>query len=188
LQVIGKAGKIKAKTFWVGPPPFPRAVTPTYKRLSAPRARAPSCHRQIIGANVNMSFGFSVGDFVTLGQLAWNVYKSCKDAPQSFNNISQEVLSLSAVLREAEESFSGQTLTMATQEGLRTVRDGCHGVLEDLQSLLDRYESLGTQTKRTWDRVGWGSNDITELRSRLTSNIGLLTALIRLVYAYIILK
>jgi hypothetical protein len=25
-----------------------------------------------------MSFGFSVGDFFAVGQLAWSVYKSCK--------------------------------------------------------------------------------------------------------------
>ena len=127
-----------------------------------------------------MSFGFSVSDFVTLGQLAWKVYKSCKDAPQSFQNISQEVLSLSAVLREAEEVFSGKPLPQRTSEGLKTVGDGCHSVLKDLQSLLDRYESLGTQAKRTWDRVGWCSNDITELRARLTSNTSLRAAFIRL--------
>lgn len=132
-----------------------------------------------------MSFGFSVSDFVTLGQLAWKAYKSCKDAPQGFQDISQEVLSLSAVLREAEETFSGQALSAGTQEGLKTVRDGCYSVLRDLQSLLDRYESLGTQSKRTWDRVGWCSNDIAELRSRLISNTGLLTAFIRLVHGYL---
>lgn len=27
-------------------------------------------------------FGFSVGDFVATGQLAWNVYKSCKEYRQ----------------------------------------------------------------------------------------------------------
>ena len=96
-----------------------------------------------------MSFGYGVADFVALGQLAWKVYKSCKDAPKSFGNISQEVLSLSAVLRELEETFSGQTLSVARQEGLKAVGNGCHSVLEDLQSLINRYESLGTQTQRT---------------------------------------
>src|SRR5436190_5435163 len=127
-----------------------------------------------------MSFGYSITDFITLGQLAWKVYKSCKNAPQSFKDVSQEVLSLSAVLREAEEAFSGQPLSTRTQEGLKTVGDGCHSVLGDLQCLLDRYESLDSQAKRTWDRIGWCSNDITELRARLTSNTSLLAAFIRL--------
>jgi hypothetical protein len=131
-----------------------------------------------------MGFGYSVADFVTLGELAWKVYKSCKDAPKSFIDLSHEVLSLSAVLKEAEETFSGQTLPLKTQERLKTVGDGCRIVLEDLQSLIDRYESLGKQTKRTWDRLGWCSNDTVKLRSRLTSNTVLLTAFIRLVHAY----
>jgi hypothetical protein len=49
-----------------------------------------------------MNFGCSLGDFVTVGQLAWNVYKSCKEAPDSFANISNEVLSLHIVLKEVE--------------------------------------------------------------------------------------
>ena len=28
-----------------------------------------------------MSFGFSIGDFFAVGQLAWSVYKSCKRNP-----------------------------------------------------------------------------------------------------------
>ena len=52
-------------------------------------------------------------------------------------------------------------------------------MLKDLQALVLKYEGLGTQSKRTWDRLKWGSKDITELRSRLTSNTVLLTAFIR---------
>jgi hypothetical protein len=55
-----------------------------------------------------MSFGFSIGDFVAVGNLAWQVWKSCKDAPESFRNVSQEVLSLHAVLKEIEELLEGQ--------------------------------------------------------------------------------
>jgi hypothetical protein len=126
-----------------------------------------------------MSFGFGIGDFIVLGQLAWKVYKSCKDAPESFKNISQEVLSLHAVLREVEENLSAQTLPVTRQANLETIGDGCRNVLEDLQSLVDKYENLGTQSKRTWDRMKWGYEDIAELRSRLTSNTVLLIAFIR---------
>ncbi|KAK0513111.1 hypothetical protein JMJ35_004097 [Cladonia borealis] len=96
--------------------------------------------------------GFGVGDFVAVSTLAWNVYKSCKAAPGSFINISNEVLSLYAVLKEADET--------------------------DLQALVDKYESLGTQSKRTWDRMKWGTENVTEIRSRLVSNTTFLTAYI----------
>jgi hypothetical protein len=126
-----------------------------------------------------MSFGFSVGDFVAVGQFAWQVYKSCKDAPKSFKNVSQEVLSLHAVLKEAEETLSGYPLSQSKEASLATITSGCQDVLKDLQTLVLRYESLGSKTKRTWDRLRWHSDDIAELRARLTSNTVLLTAYIR---------
>src|SRR5579862_6858515 len=129
-----------------------------------------------------MSFGYSVGDIIVLGQLAWKAYKSCKDAPESFQNISREVLSLHALIKEMEEILAAQTLSSSRQARLKTIGDGCCSVLEELQSLVDKYESLGTQSKRTWDRMKWGCNDIAELRSRLTSNTILLTAFMRCGY------
>jgi hypothetical protein len=128
-----------------------------------------------------MSFGYSVGDFVAVTQLAWTVYKSCRDAPESFNNISTELLSLHAVLKEVEEIISEQPLSETRRHHLATISHGCKCVLEDLRALVKKYESLGSQSKRTWDRMRWGSNDIAELRARLTSNVVLLTAFLRLV-------
>lgn len=126
-----------------------------------------------------MSFGYSIGDFAALGQLAWKIYKSCKDAPESFKNISQEVSSLHLVLKELEETFLDTNLSTAQQSRLETIGDGCRGVLEDLQYSLNRYNSLGTKSKRTWDRLGWGSKDIADLRFRLISNTGLMTAFVK---------
>ncbi|KAI9859351.1 MAG: hypothetical protein M1813_006688 [Trichoglossum hirsutum] len=102
-----------------------------------------------------MSFGYGVSDFIAVGTLAWSVYKSCKEAPNSFNNIHDEVQSLQIVLR----AF-GDTLE------------------EDLQKIVEKYESLGRQSKRTWDRIRWASQDVSELRSRLIANTNLLNSFI----------
>jgi hypothetical protein len=126
-----------------------------------------------------MSFGYGVSDFVGISTLAWNVYKSCRDAPQSFGNVASEVSSLVVVLKEAEEMVSDQHLPPAQLDGLKVVADGCRRVLEDLQKVIERYESLGTQGKRTWDRMKWCFEDVTESRTRLVSNIVLLNAWIR---------
>jgi hypothetical protein len=123
-----------------------------------------------------MSFGYSIGDITALGKLAWTVYKSCRDAPESFKNVSQEAMSLQSLLME---KLSVETLSPTSQARLKTIGDGCRNVLEELQSLVDKYESLGTQSKRTWDRMKWAHNDIAELRSRLSSNTILLSAFIR---------
>jgi hypothetical protein len=123
-----------------------------------------------------MSFGYSVGDFIALGTLAWSVYQSCKGAPESFNDISSVVLSLHAVLQEAEETIFAQPLSPTKQIRMKAVGDACHHILKDLDNLYKEYQSLGTQSKRTWDRMKWGSENIGELRARLISNTGLLTA------------
>lgn len=124
-------------------------------------------------------YGFGVGDFVAVGTLAWDVYKSCRAAPGSFSNISIEVLSLHAVLKEADETIFRSPLSPESQARLKTIGDGCQCVLGDLQALVDKYESLGTQSKRTWDRMKWGAEDIVEVRSRIISNTTLLTAFMR---------
>lgn len=126
-----------------------------------------------------MSFGYGVGDCLAVATLAWQVYKSCRDAPESFSNIQIEVLSLHAVLKEVEESLPDQQLTTSRQHSLATISQGCEAVLRDLKALIDRYESLGSKSKRTWDRMKWSSTEVAELRARLTSNTVLLIAFMR---------
>ena len=83
-----------------------------------------------------------------------------------------------AVLKEGEESLFIHPLPPTRAERLKPIKEGCEKVLVDLQSLVDKYESLGTQSKRTCDRMRWGNEDVAEIRARLTSNISLLTAFI----------
>ena len=105
-------------------------------------------------------------------------YRAGKGAPESFENISIDVLSLHAVLKEGEETLFIRPLSPVRAERLKVIKDGCDKVLVDLQNLVKKYESLGTQSKRTWDRMKWGNEDIAEIRARLTSNISNLNAFI----------
>ena len=82
------------------------------------------------------------------------------------------------MLKEGEEILFVHPLPTARAERLNTIKEGCEKVLVDLQNLVEKYESLGTQSKRTWDRMRWGNEDVAEIRARLTSNISLLTAFI----------
>jgi len=133
-----------------------------------------------------VSLGYGVGDIIAVATLAWNVYKSCKDAPESFRNIAFDVASLHAVLKEVEETVFAQPLSPARRDRLKTVADGCYHILEDLDNLVKKYHSLGTQSKRTWDRMGWGTVDIAELRARLTVHIGILDTWIRCVFEFLV--
>ena len=127
-----------------------------------------------------MSFGFGLGDIIALGRLSWTVYQACKEAPSTFGQLTQEVLSMNAVLKEIEEACDEEEdLSSSRQEGLKVVMAGCRNVLEELQTLLKRYESMGTRANRTRDRMGWATVDIPTCRQRLNTNTSLLTAYLR---------
>jgi hypothetical protein len=85
------------------------------------------------------------------------------------------------VLKEVEETLTDEPLSPTKQHSIAVITQGCQAVLQDLDALVKKYESLGMQSKRTLDRMKWGSNDIAELRARLTSNTVMLTAFLRYV-------
>lgn len=123
-----------------------------------------------------MSFGWSAGDILAVIQLAWNVYSSYHDAPENLGNISQEVLSLHAVLDQLKEVYAGHTLSSSRQANLATIVEGCCDILKKLDALMKKYLSMGA-----WHGLKWGTEDISQLRARLTSNTTLLSASLRLV-------
>ena len=123
-----------------------------------------------------MSFGFSVGDFLAVGQLGWKVYKKCKDSPEDYVELSNEVGALHNVMKETEELFSQQDLTPQQENRLLACQQGCEKVLSDLDGLLVQYERLGTKSRRTFDRLGFGTHDMNDIRSRLNLNVSMLDA------------
>jgi Cdc6-like AAA superfamily ATPase len=66
---------------------------------------------------------------------------------------------------------------------LEDIDKGCRNVLDELQRILDKYGelnyktgSVGRRIKRVWKRLKWEPEDIKELRSRISTNIGFLNA------------
>lgn len=123
-----------------------------------------------------MSFGFGVGDFVAVGGLCWKIYKKCKDSPGNYAELSGEVSALFTVVKETEELLSQQGLTRDQQGRLTTCRQGCEAVLKDLDGLLSKYESLGSKSQKTFDRMGFGMEDMKDIRLRIISNVSMLDA------------
>ncbi|KAK1142674.1 hypothetical protein N8T08_007479 [Aspergillus melleus] len=91
-----------------------------------------------------MSFGYSLTGCIALVQLSCNVYKGGKEAPQGFENVSYEVLSLHPVSKEAEETVFSEPLEDSATENLQVIGESCRDVLNDLQNLIREYQSLGT--------------------------------------------
>ena len=129
-----------------------------------------------------MSLGCSVGDIMAISGLAVKVYTAYKDAPGDYRNISDEVKSLHIIINKAAKHFKGTTLSDDDrQEGLEVLR-GCQNVLEDLDALIIKYNSLASgsaSTSQVIQRFKLGAEDIATLRARLTSNTTLLNGFIQ---------
>ena len=54
------------------------------------------------------------------------------------------------------------------------ISQNCYGVLGDLQSLKEHFDSVGTQTQCTWERMGLRADDLANIRLRITSYVGML--------------
>ena len=123
-----------------------------------------------------MSFGYSAGDFILCVQLAHRVWRECRDAPEDFRAVSTEVASLQLVLKELQDAVPNRELSAAKQRDLRQLVEACTEVLQELEELLMKYKSLGTQSKRTWDRLRWSNDQVESIRLRVISNSSLLTS------------
>ncbi|KAJ7745725.1 hypothetical protein B0H16DRAFT_1321593 [Mycena metata] len=125
-----------------------------------------------------MSFGVGAGDIVLVATLAYNLYKGCKESSDDFRRMSSELGSLYAVLLETRDYIKeyGEKLPDSREYRLRMVLHSCLNSLQELEALHARYESLNTQSQRTWDRMRYGLKDISEVRQRLISNLTALGA------------
>ena len=120
-----------------------------------------------------MSYGYGIGDFIKVIELAWGLYRICKDSPGEFKNLTSELSSMHIVLKEVNDEFSD--LSPERQIALGTILDRVKGVFEDVKVHLSKHKSLGTQKKRVRDRFKWGAEPHADLRQRLISNTTLLT-------------
>ena len=127
-----------------------------------------------------MNFGWGVGDIIAISGLAVKVYAAYKDAPDDYRHISDEVKSLEIIINKAARHFEKNTLSSNSQQEGQEVLKGCQNVLEDLNTLIEKYHSLSSaNTSQVLKRVKLGTEDIATLRARLISNTGLLNGFIQ---------
>ncbi len=69
-----------------------------------------------------------------------------------------------------------QKLEPKREEELLERGQGCREVLTDLEALVNKYNSLSSKSKKTWDRLNWDQQGGRDIRARLTSNVTMLCA------------
>ena len=124
-----------------------------------------------------MSFGYGVGDFLTVSGLAITVYTAYKDAPGDYKHISEEVRPLQTIVDQAVNYLTNTALSDSKRQEGKEALQSCQNVLEELNALIEKYKSLASTNNKmqVFKRVKLGTEDITTLRARLTSNTVLLS-------------
>jgi hypothetical protein len=110
-----------------------------------------------------MSFGYSVGDFVLLTQLAWRIVQNSRKARGVYDELTSEVTSLHIVLQrlELEVSQPGSILaqsdnSLSRREELAELVRGYRKTLRVLDKILEKYNMLleeGRSVTKFWKKV-----------------------------------
>ena len=120
-----------------------------------------------------MSFGFSIGDFITVTQIAWNTYTALRDASEDFNGFASEVHSLYTALmclRDEARSPSSILQYAAPQKlaGLKDVIENCENSLQGLQKRAKKVCFLQPKQKRQfWEEFKLAFKDRQGPRDRI---------------------
>ena len=93
---------------------------------------------------------------------------------------SSAVIALHTAIKELEDEIENpDSILNRTGAGkkaeLGILVKNCAGVLQQLNKLLTKYKSLGTTTKRTWDRLRWGAENLQDIREKLLTHTSSLT-------------
>ena len=113
----------------------------------------------------------AIGDITAISGFAEKVYTAYKEAPNEYRHISEEVRSLQVIIDKALGHFESDSLRNNDwQEGLE-VLNGCQSVLEDLYSLMEKYNTLAAaNASQVFEEVKLDTEDIATLELRLISN------------------
>ncbi|KAF6827873.1 hypothetical protein CMUS01_08819 [Colletotrichum musicola] len=126
-----------------------------------------------------MSFGFGVGDFIAVLQLAKRLRDRYHDAPDHMDSLSREIPSIHSVLEKIDDVQ--QRLTPYEVAALEAPIQECGKVLAEIQKIYD----AGGGTKRLSD-AAWkarlkglrlNSKDVQDLRLRILLNIHVLNTI-----------
>jgi len=109
-------------------------------------------------------WGWAVGDFVAIINLAWQTYHRCQEAGGEYRSFADLAYTLRNVLKTVKREFqrSGSRLTRRRSDTLplaETITD-CEDILLIVRGILEKYNGFNPRSarsrsrlRRTWDQV-----------------------------------
>ena len=134
-------------------------------------------------------FGFSVSDFITLGQLAFKVYRSYQDAPSSFNEVSEQIKILHINLEEVADRLEedDRRILPSQRATMQEVATSCQSTLDRLEGVISQYSAMDMQRQLTWERLRWQAQDQLQIKQDLTVKLIALSNLNQSLSGYVML-
>lgn len=128
-----------------------------------------------------MSFGFGVGDFLAVGNLAWRVYRSCKDLTEEFQEACREALTIHTVIRELQDEATDPQSPLNSRGALRKQElvqliKNLERTLRELDEIVTKYQGLARRERRIWDQLRLATEDLDKIRRKLTFHITAINA------------
>ena len=123
-----------------------------------------------------MSLECTVGNFIAISGLAIKVHADY-DTLGDYRQISEEALALHVLIGKAAQHLKSATISSDNLHYGRKVLKSCQDVLEELNSLIQKYKSLAAINERV-ARVKLGKAIVT-LQERLISDTVLLNGFVR---------
>ena len=121
-----------------------------------------------------------IGDIIVISGLAIKVQEAYKDAPDDYRYISEEVEVLHALINKVAQHFKSTAISSDNRLDGQKVLKGCQSVLEDLNSVFEKYKRRASTNKRTaFMGVKIGKENIVSVQERLIFNTGLLRGFVR---------
>ncbi|KAH0551783.1 hypothetical protein GP486_006998 [Trichoglossum hirsutum] len=118
---------------------------------------------------------FSAREVVLIAQVAYKIYDAYTRSPREFQVLAREGLTLDAALKsaveEAEKTFPGDQISTQYRTRLAHLAIGAKELLEELDALLKKYESLLTNKYSKRDRLLFGKEDVEKLRTRIAFHV-----------------
>jgi hypothetical protein len=126
-----------------------------------------------------MSFGYGVGDFLSILQLAKQIVEACLDGPPEFRELSREIQSFEVVInRISSDAKNPQSRLNRKGAGRKKdfdqIVENCKITMEEIGTYVDKHSSIARSDggatgaiRKAWSSYQVGSEDLNNMRGKL---------------------
>ncbi|KAJ5242392.1 uncharacterized protein N7469_000719 [Penicillium citrinum] len=114
----------------------------------------------VFNGNLTANRDINIHNIVTIQPLAQSLYKSLFNSSDLFAQVRNELGLLVSVLNLTQEHTPKFQPDDPRLSELDDARDKFHDALRELVQLKDHFDDVGPQSQITWERLGWGVEEL----------------------------